>query len=67
MSFTLCDSGESEQAQRDREGGGEFKAEQGLCIGRRREEGGYAMSQPWLKKETEQLPQGTSKVKKDKR
>lgn len=52
---------------RETERGGEFKAEQGLCIGRRREEGGYAMSQPWLKKETEQLPQGTSKVKKDKR
>lgn len=42
-----CDSGESEQAQR-----GRVKAEQGLC--KRDKVGLYAMSQPWLKEETEQ-------------
>lgn len=42
VSFTPCDSGESEQAQR-----GSVKAEQGLCKGAEGKGGGsYAMSQP---------------------
>lgn len=56
--FAPCDSGESEQAERGRvlKLSRDFEREL-------RGDGSYAMSQPWLKKETEQLPLGTSKVK----